>query len=146
MVCELVLNLDKEKREFQALCHEHGCKCTVQRYAVYTFMRGNRSHPDVNAIWEGVRRDLPYITRESVFRILNEFAEFGIIGRLDKIEDARFDGRGSDHGHLICEKCGSIIDFELPKALQNFGTPGDFHTKHIELRIIGLCAKCAEKV
>ncbi len=136
---------DKTLQEFQQLCHAHGCKCTPQRFAVYSFIHGNLTHPDVNCIWEHVRKAIPNITRESVFRILSEFANFGIIGRMDKIIDARFDGRPTNHGHLICEGCGAIVDFDLPESLKSFEVPGKFQLNHIELRVSGLCAKCAKK-
>ncbi|MBO4630848.1 MAG: transcriptional repressor, partial [Lentisphaeria bacterium] len=53
---------------FRQLCMEHGFKCTQQRFAVYQVMKGNRSHPNVDQIWHQVQREIPSITRESVFR------------------------------------------------------------------------------
>lgn len=131
-------------QEFQQLCQAHGFRCTPQRFAVYSYMKNNLSHPDVNRIWEKVRQSIPTITRESVFRILTELVDSGVINRMDKITDARFDGRVCDHGHLICENCGSVVDFDLP------GDPflpqdlRGFTTRHTELRISGICASCAE--
>ncbi len=133
------------QEEFRTLCLAHGCKFTQQRFAIYSYVKGNRTHPDVNQIWEVVRKTVPSITRESVFRILNELADFGVIGRLDKIINARFDGNGADHGHLICEKCGAIFDFELPASLRELPPFEGFTAKHTELRISGLCAQCAKK-
>lgn len=133
------------QEEFRTLCTTRCCKFTQQRFAIYSYVKGNRTHPDVNQIWENVRQTVPSITRESVFRILNELADFGVIGRLDKIINARFDGNGTDHGHLICENCGAIFDFELPASLRKLPPFEGFIAKHTELRISGLCAQCAKK-
>lgn len=89
--------------EFRNICRKTGWKCTSQRLAVYGFLRGNHTHPDVDTVWGAVRNSLPTITRESVYRILNEFSEAGVIGRLDHIDNARYDSRVDAHGHLICE-------------------------------------------
>lgn len=134
----------KGYQELKAICVEHGCRCTPQRLAVYSFLKGNRTHPSVNTIWAAVRKKIPSITRESVFRILLEFLEYGVVGRLDKISEARFDGQAHDHGHLICERCGSISDFELPEDFIDFGRFSKFFVRHTEVRISGLCAKCAK--
>ena len=131
-----------EYQEFQRLCQAHGCRCTPQRLAVFLYMKDNRTHPSVNRIWDNIRQSIPSITRESVFRILTELAEYGVINRMDKITDARFDGQVSDHGHLICERCGRVEDFDLPPESL---LPQDMHgftTRHTELRISGLCACC----
>ena len=133
-------------KDFQLLCQAHGFRCTPQRFAVFSFMKDNLTHPDVNRIWEKVRESIPTITRESVFRILTELVDSGVISRMDKIADARFDGRVCDHGHLICERCGSVVDFDLPVSSL---LPQDMHgftTWHTELRISGLCASCAAAV
>lgn len=137
------MNKSSDYKEFRELCQAHGCRCTPQRLEVYSYMKDNRSHPDVNRIWGKVSRSIPTITRESVFRILMELAEFGVINRMDKITDARFDGRVYDHGHLICERCGSVVDFDLPPVpLLSLDMHG-FTTRHTELRISGLCESCA---
>lgn len=135
---------DKTLEEFKQLCRAHGCKCTPQRYAVYRYICGNLLHPDVNTVWSHVSQEIPSITRESVFRILNEFVEFGVIGRVTKVSETRFDGRAENHGHMICEKCGAVIDFDLPDSLKDFSASESFLTKHIELQISGLCEKCAQ--
>ena len=127
------------------LCKAHGCKSTPQRYAVYRYIYGNTSHPDVNTIWMNVRQTIPSITRESVFRILNEFVEFGVIERMTKFSDTRFDGSAVNHGHMICERCGAIIDFDLPEVLMDFNPSDSFVTRHVELQISGLCANCARE-
>ena len=136
---------DKDMEAFRQLCRAHGCKCTPQRYAVYRYIYGNSQHPDVNTVWGHVGHEIPGITRESVFRILCEFAEFGVIGRVTKLSETRFDGRAGDHGHMIFERCGAIIDFDLPEDVKGVNVLDGFLPKHMELQISGLCAKCVNE-
>lgn len=130
---------------FLNICRSVGWKCTSQRLAVYDFLCDNRMHPDVDTVWSAVRQTLSAITRESVYRILNELSNKNIISRLDHIENARYDSRTLPHGHFICEKCGVITDFDLSKG-EHFplvNVPGKVH--HLEFRAVGICEHCAQK-
>ena len=118
---------------------------TAQRFAVYAYILGNKEHPDVDDVLKCVRKRIPSITRESVLRILMEFSDRGIIYRMDKIVNARFDGIARNHGHFICRECGAIQDFELPLDLPEPDNNPGFQADHVELRISGICAECAKK-
>ena len=133
------------QQEFSKICRDAGWKCTSQRLAVYDFLADNLSHPDVDTVWAAVRATQPAITRESVYRILNEFAAVGIIQRLDHIDSARYDSRTGAHGHFICEKCGEISDFNWPEGttLPLEEMPGD--VAHMEIRLVGVCRRCADR-
>ena len=127
-----------------AICQRNGWKCTSQRLAVYSFVDENYTHPGVDEVWQHVKKSLPTVTRESVYRILNEFAERGIIQRLDLIDSARYDCQTGPQGHFICEVCGEITDFAFPEgALSSADTPSG-EVRHIELRLSGICGKCGQ--
>ncbi len=129
--------------DFPEFCRQNGWKCTSQRVAVYEFLQGNLTHPDVDTVWGAVRRRLPAITRESVYRILNEFADKGLIARLDHIDHARYDSRTGAHGHFLCSRCGGISDFDWPPGL---AVPPEMQQRnliHMELRLVGICPRCA---
>ena len=133
------------QQEFSKICRDAGWKCTSQRLAVYDFLADNLSHPDVDTVWAAVRSTQPAITRESVYRILNEFAAKGIIRRMDHIDSARYDSRTGAHGHFICEKCGEISDFNWPEgaAVPLDEIPGS--VAHMEIRLVGVCRRCAAR-
>lgn len=126
---------------FPAFCREHGFKCTAQRMAVFASVRAAIGHPSVDETWVSVKRVLPTITRESVYRILNEFASVDLIGRLDSLASARYDTNAKPHAHFICERCGCIIDYPMPEGIAlPAGVNGESH--HLELRITGICESC----
>ena len=139
--------MKKSKQEiFSSLCKLFKWKCTPQRLAVYDCIHDNRCHPDVDLIWQKVRLQLPTVTRESVYRILNEFAGNGLIWRLDNIGSARYDSNPAPHGHFICENCGEISDFTLSGSPEKFAgceVPGEI--RHMEIRFTGLCPECSKQ-
>ena len=132
----------QQHENFLRICRELKWKCTPQRMAVYECVVENRCHPDVDSIWATVRSKLPTVTRESVYRILNEFAGHDLIWRLDHVNSARYDSNTHPHGHFICEYCGKIADFVLEKDIAAFAgqIPGEI--RHMEVRFTGLCEKC----
>ncbi|MGN0867574.1 MAG: Fur family transcriptional regulator [Oligosphaeraceae bacterium] len=138
-------HFEQEEQEFQDFCAAHGCKRTRQRRAIYLYLRENYTHPTVNQVWEAVRQEIPSITRESVFRILSEMVDYGQLNRMDKIVNARFDSRISEHGHVICRRCGKVADFDLPSPLPPIPDIPGFTGLHREYRLCGLCAACAEE-
>lgn len=132
------------EKDFLAFCREHGLKCTVQRLSVFRFLHKTMGHPSVDETLLKVRKAVPTITRDSVYRILNEFAELGLIARLDALSAARYDTFVAPHAHFICEVCGSVIDYPLPKELElPSGMPRERH--HLELRVTGVCDDCQKK-
>ncbi len=133
-----------QQKNFVRLCRRFKWKCTPQRLAVYECVCDNRCHPDVDSVWAEVRSKLPTMTRESVYRILNEFAGHGIIWRLDHVSSARYDSNTHPHGHFICESCGEIADFSLDKDVAAFAGDVPGKVLHMELRFTGLCEKCQQ--
>lgn len=130
---------------FPAYCREKGLKCTAQRLAVFSVLFGRRTHPSVDEVWKGVRRSVPTVTRDSVYRILNEFSEQGLVARLDALTSARYDTCTDPHAHFICESCGSVTDYPLPEGMAlPEGIRGE--RRHLELRVIGVCERCLRKV
>lgn len=130
-----------EPAAFPAFCRERGLKCTAQRMAVFASVRTAAGHPSVDGTWLSVKETLPTITRESVYRILNEFASLDLIERLDSLGSARYDLNTAPHAHFICERCGAIIDYPMPA---NFAPPEGIEgeSRHFELRITGVCKEC----
>ena len=97
--------VDLTMEEFPAFCHEKGMKCTAQRMAMFSALRERRLYPSVDEIWGLVKRTLPTVTRDSVYRILNEFSGHGLLARLDALSAARYDMCAEPHAHFVSGIC-----------------------------------------
>ena len=84
----------------------------------------------------------------TVYRNLNILMDQGLIKKIDFGSTFdRFDANIGPHYHFICERCGSIIDLELPveQSLNervNRTTPYSVHRHRIEF--FGVCDRCRE--
>ena len=68
---------------FRQRSQQLGWKFTNQRYSIYRCMVGNKNHPTADEVKKMLEKEYPNISRDSVFRILNDFVSVGLIGKLE---------------------------------------------------------------
>ena len=56
-----------------------GCRVTQQRIEVYRAVAESRSHPSVSEVHECVRKRLPTVSLDTVYRTLWKLSELGLI-------------------------------------------------------------------
>lgn len=132
--------------DFAAACRRQGIKATHQRLEILRVLASTGAHPDAETVYTRVRRRIPSISLDTVYRTLYMLQERGVITRVPSTNDrARFDANMSRHHHFVCERCGRIEDF-TSAALDGILPPrevrglGRVDSVHIELR--GRCRKC----
>src|SRR4030042_1284892 len=92
-----------------------GLKRTPQRLTVYAVLAGRRDHPTVREILSAVRRALPTVSADTVYRTLMNLSEAGLCLALDGLGDARrFDPCTGAHHHFHCTGCGRVFDVDYP--------------------------------
>ncbi|MDH4197863.1 MAG: transcriptional repressor [Candidatus Aminicenantes bacterium] len=122
-------------------------KMTPQRLEIYRQTAGSGDHPSIETIYRNVRRKMPNVSLDTVYRTLDLFRGLGLVASMRPFPDrVRFDANTSPHHHFVCTRCGLTRDFTDP-ALDNLKAPGAaralgrVESTHIEVR--GLCPACA---
>lgn len=138
--------------DFESLiraCRKAGLKATHQRMEIYRELAQTEDHPDAETIFKRVRKRIPAISFDTVYRTLRAFQENDIISRLGSLSDrSRFDANMRKHHHFVCRKCGLVRDFysaafntlSPPAEAKALGVP---QTLQVEIR--GLCKTCGRK-
>lgn len=85
-------------------------RTTSQKRIILDFLKEVKTYPSAEEIYSSVRKKLPSISRGTVYRILGDFKEKGLIQEIP-MSASRYDGDISCHAHFICEKCGKVFDF-----------------------------------
>lgn len=122
-------------------------KMTPQRLAILKYLKDNKEHPSALDVFKSISRKFPTISFATVYNTLEMLKRKGIITELTiDPERKRFDPDTSPHHHMICTKCGKVVDvvFEVPvnlKEIQSFG----FEVERIQVDIYGTCASCKTK-
>ncbi len=126
-----------------------GIKLTPQRIEIFRAVYGTDTHPSAEAIHESLKRKMPSISIDTIYRTLATFEQLGLVKRVSVLDrQSRFDANTDTHHHFVCTECGRITDFywesfdETPLPEQLHGK-GRVLSKHIEIR--GICDGCLEK-
>lgn len=129
---------------------ERGLRHTQQRETILAEFLKRHEHVTVEELWYRVRRKDPAIGYATVYRALKLFTECGIANRREFGENsARYEGITSHHhDHLICTKCGKIIEFEneqIEKLQEKVCTQHSFRMSYHKMELYGLCRDCQKK-
>ena len=86
---------------------------TSQREAIVDMFFKAKDHISIEELLSRVRRRQPKVGYATVYRTLKLLVESGLaIERQFGDGQARFEVVGDHHDHLICAKCGLILEFE----------------------------------
>ncbi|MEW6555570.1 MAG: Fur family transcriptional regulator [Actinomycetota bacterium] len=136
-------------KRFEETLRQNGVKATHQRTEIYRAAMETADHPDAETIYRQVRRKIPSISLDTVYRNLWLYNDLGLVGALGPPRGRlRFDANTSPHHHFSCRGCGKLEDFESP-AYDSLPLPervrgmGEVEGVHVELK--GLCNKCLKK-
>ena len=90
---------------------DRGIQPSAQRVAVARYVLSTERHPSADEVWTQVRKDLPQISRATVYNTLNLFVEKGLL-RTFVITGGHvvFDPNTTHHHHFVDEETGSIHD------------------------------------
>lgn len=129
-----------------AILRDHGLQVTYQRLAIYQALYNSKEHPNVEVIFQQVKKRFPMISLGTVYKTLETFHVVGLIKKVNSVNGiSRYEAETELHHHMICEKCQSIHDiYELPGAIQFPEKPGFKITRH-QVIFHGCCENCANK-
>jgi Fur family ferric uptake transcriptional regulator len=125
---------------------EHGLQVTAQRLAVLRAVSSG-DHGTALDVVESVRAEIGSISRQSVYDTLGLLADHDIIRRIQPAgSPARFEARvGDNHHHLVCRRCGRMVDVDCAIGEVPCLTPSDdwsFDVDEAEVTYWGLCPDC----
>jgi Fur family peroxide stress response transcriptional regulator len=122
-----------------------GLRCTPQRYSVMSFLTEHTGHPTAAEIFEAINRLDPRSSRATIYNNLRDLVEAGLVREV-AVEGraARFDAKGIQHHHFICDTCGVVEDLDFYAVPQPPPASLGKRVLHqVELIARGLCSSCA---
>ena len=91
-----------------------GIRPSVQRLAIFEYVRQSCQHPTAEIVFEALRDELGSLSLTTVYNTLKLFVDAGLISMLTIDDTFRcFDGNRSYHAHFRCNRCGDIVDLEM---------------------------------
>jgi Fur family transcriptional regulator, ferric uptake regulator len=130
---------------------DRGLKSTSQRDKILDiFVKAGR-HLSAEELYARVKKSHPGIGFATVYRTLKLLAEAGLAqerrfeGGFTRYEHASPDAH---HDHLICTRCGAIIEFEnerIEELQRDVARMNRFTVQNHKLELYGLCEICQGK-
>ncbi len=129
-------------------------KLTARRELTLRVLLENRGkHLSAEEVYNLVKRDAADVGLATVYRALELFQEVGLIHAIDfgdgrkRYDFGMEDGKDQHHHHhLICTKCGRIIEFNedlLDEIESKVNKMYNFTILNHQLKIFGVCSQCA---
>jgi len=138
--------------KFQAILKENTLKFTKQRELVLKFLYENDDHFTPEDIYNSLKQENPDINIgiATVYRTLTLLETSGIASSISfGVQGKKYElGLKKHHDHLICTKCGDIIEFfdeTIEERQESIAKKFNFKMTDHTMKIVGLCEKCQDQ-
>jgi Fur family ferric uptake transcriptional regulator len=138
---------DKEERLSRYMA-EHGLKSTRQRSLIIDRFFALGGHLSVEELWSQVRQEDNKVSVATVYRTMKLLSDCGLAhARNFGDGQTRYEAAvGRDHhDHLICTRCGQIIEFEnnrIEQLQEAVARSHGFKVLSHKMELYGLCVDC----
>ena len=141
--------VEERIQRFHQICTDTGARMTHQRMEIFKEIANSEEHPDAELIFQSVRKRLPTISLDTVYRTLWWLTGLGLVTTLGPAQEGtRFDANLNRHHHFVCSQCGLTRDFysealdnlELPESVASIGS-----SMGTQVEVKGICHACAAK-
>ncbi|MBN1627216.1 MAG: transcriptional repressor [Deltaproteobacteria bacterium] len=139
----------REKRNFKALIETDGIGRVEDRLNVIDVFLNTEDHITLDDFMSLLNGKGYNYDQEFVKLCLNRWVELGFAQKeVFEGQPPRYEHRhlGKHHDHLICTKCGMIIEFqsdEMEQLQERIAAKAGFYILQHKMEIYGLCSRCA---
>jgi Fe2+ or Zn2+ uptake regulation protein len=132
---------------------ERGLRATAPRRILLTFLERRGEHLSAGEILDGLRRAGRPMSVATLYQNLRALSRHGLLTRVADTAGgtARYDINPSPHHHLICERCGRMIDVTLSAPVTSNPVLADgaeadwlrgWRISRSQVEFRGLCPTC----
>jgi len=142
-------------REAEAIFHGHlkrvGMKHTGQRDTILRTFLDTRDHLSTDELYRLVKKKNERIGFTTVYRTLKLLAESGLASEVafnDGVTRYEHQYQRRDHHHMVCNECGSSVEFFSPgieRIEQEIGRKHKYVATRHTFQIYGVCETCQKK-
>ena len=114
-----------------------------QRLKLLEYLVQNKTHPSADEIYLDLQKELPSLSKATVYNTLHLLQEAGLVNALS-IEDSesRYEIITESHGHFKCTSCKKLFDFRLNMQEIESTDLADFMIEERDVYFRGLCPDC----
>ncbi len=141
---------EQEKKQFKRLFQQQGIDKFDLRFQVLEAFLKLERHVTIKEILIQLRQDGIKLDQGFVLNSMELLRRFGFASKIEfDDKEAQYEHKhlGVHHDHMVCTKCGNILEFKdeaiEKKQLKLAGAYG-FHMLQHKMEIYGICSVCME--
>ncbi|MCC6766144.1 MAG: transcriptional repressor [Deltaproteobacteria bacterium] len=133
---------------FKDALRERSLRSTSQRDDIARVFFANNRHISVEELYREVKQVNPRVGYATVYRTVRLLRECGLAAERHFHDgEARFENVEHEHhhDHLICERCGRIVEFandSIERLQEQVAQKLGFVITRHKMEIYGVCAEC----
>lgn len=123
---------------------EKGIRPSFHRIKILKYLDQHRTHPTVDGIYAALRKEVPSLSKTTIYNTLELFSKEGIISNLTiSGSENRYDFENKAHSHFLCKKCGKVFDVDKVNCpCENNKEIKGNKVEEVHLYFKGVCKKC----
>lgn len=135
---------------------KHVSRWTLPRESILDLLSRTSKHMSAKEIYDDLNKVYPGIGQSTIYRTLSLLVQTGFLNKIDigngpSRYEYRSVNKKAHHHHLICTKCGKIIDYNdfideeeklVKEAEKNIAGKYKFQVKDHNIEFYGLCKDC----
>ncbi len=139
---------DVERQSLARYLDDHNLRHTRQRDAILEVFVEVKGHITAEDLYERVRSEHSNIGYTTIYRTMKLLCDAGLAAER-KFEDGitRYEISHEHHDHLVCVRCGKIIEFEcrmIESAQDRIAERYGFRILRHRHELYGHCRECRE--
>jgi Fur family ferric uptake transcriptional regulator len=132
--------------QFRRQLRDRRLPVTRQRLAVAGAVFAAGDHPSVLELTRRLKAEGEAVGTATLYRTLQLLVETGLVRERDFGEGfARYEPAAEGHDHLICQRCGLVVEFSSDRVERMLRVTADEHRfryRRHHLEVHGLCQAC----
>lgn len=147
------MRIEELKSRFEQFLKQRGHKITKGRLGIIHKIADYGTHFEIEELVRWIANQDRYVaSRSTIYRTIRLLQEFGAVREVIKLGNRtiyEFVAGKPHHEHLICIKCGKIIEFyreEIEELQDRVCEEHSFMPINHRLEIFGICSDCGGKI
>ncbi len=124
-----------------------GLKPTYQRILILDYLITNaKQHFTAEYIYDKLSRKAPTLSLSTVYNTLGSFLKTGLVSAITITgTEVRYELTSTPHHHLLCKRCGRIIDIKIECPNAKRGSVQGMKIDEVHGYFKGICKDCLKK-
>ncbi len=118
---------------------------TKYRKRIYEIINTSCSHLNAYDVYEIIKKEMPDVVLATIYNNLNALVDEHMINKISIPGKIDHYDKLVKHDHLICSRCGKLIDFKFEDLTKNLESQAHVSIVGYDLKAFIICDECKNK-